>query len=250
MIITPIQTDAIRPGITTLTDLIDAAITELPESSIVVVTSKIVSICEGRVVPISQNDREALIRQESDFYLPPEQSRYGHHFSIVEGTLLGSAGIDESNGDGNYVLLPADMQGTVNRIRAHLRQRFGHADLGVILTDSASHPLRLGAMSVALAHSGFQALHNYIGQQDLFGHPYGVTRANIAGGLAAAAGVVMGEGNERTPFCVLSDLPFVTFQDADPTAEELQSIRLDMRTDLFAPFLEPAEWQKGGRNPR
>jgi F420-0:gamma-glutamyl ligase len=245
MLVTPLQVDTVRPNTIGLFDLVDTAVTDMLEGSILVITSKVVSLCEGRVVPIAEADREVLITQEADYYLPSSFSKYGHHFTIKDNTIVGSAGIDQSNGDGNYVLWPTDAQATANQVRAHLRKRFGLQHIGVLITDSASHPLRLGAMGVALAHSGFQAIHNYIGEQDLFGHLYSVERANVAGGLAAAATVAMGEGSERMPFCLLSDISFVTFQDDDPTEQELAASRVSVEADLFAPFLQTAPWQTG-----
>lgn len=245
MLVTPIEVEKIRASAISLRDLVDRAVAAMGEGSVLAITSKIVSLCEGRVLPIAGNDRDELIKQEADYYLPPQYSKYGHHFTVVKDTIVGSAGIDESNGDGNYVLWPKDAQATANAVRKQLQEKFGLSTVGVVITDSISTPLRLGAMSAALAHSGFEALRNYIGEPDLFGHPYSVSRANIAGGLAAAAGVAMGEGSESTPLCVLSDLPFVTFQDYDPTPEELRAITVSMRDDLFAPFLATAPWQRG-----
>jgi dihydrofolate synthase / folylpolyglutamate synthase len=245
MQVTPLQTQTVRAGAISLTELIDQTLLELPERSILVIASKVVALCEGRVVPVGAADREDLIRQEADYYLPASFSSYGHHFAIKAGTIVGSAGIDQSNGDGNYVLWPADPQATANAVRAHVRTRFGVQDVGVLITDSASHPLRLGAMGVALAHSGFLTIHDYIGQDDLYRQPFKVERANISGGLAAAASVAMGEGDERMPLCVLSDLPFVTFQEQDPDDHELAAIHMSLEDDLFAPFLQAAPWQRG-----
>jgi len=57
----------------------------------------------------------------------------------------------------------------------------------------------------------------------------------------------MGEGTEQTPFAVISDLPFVDFQDQDPTDKELKQFYLEhMEDDLFEPFLRQMGWQEGG----
>jgi len=245
MLVTPIHTDAIRANDISLLDLIDRVIAEVAEGSVLVVTSKIVSLCEGSVVPADAHDKEDLIAKHSAYYLPSEFSQYNHHFTIVNNTLVGGAGIDESNGDGQYVLWPANAQATANQVRAHLAERFGLQRFGVIVSDSTSQPFRLGASGIALAHSGFAALHDYIGQQDIFHRPFKTERANISGGLAAAAVVAMGEGDEQTPLCMLSDLPFVTFQDHDPTEAELEATRVTLQNDLFAPFFEPAPWLRG-----
>lgn len=247
MQITPIKTNVVKPGTITLLQLVDSAVAECAEGSVLAITSKIVSLCEGRVVPRDGTDLTKLVMQESDYYLPAELMGHGYYLSIANNTLTPMAGIDESNGDGNYVLWPTDCQATANLVRAHLAQRFGLQKVGVVITDSDCQPLRWGTTGVALAHSGFRALRDYRGNPDLFGRPYAVTQASISGGLAAAAVLAMGEGNEKTPLCLLSDLPFVVFEPNDPTEAELAGLRIDRHEDLFGPLLNAVKWEQGKR---
>ena len=216
---------------------------QLAEQSVVVVSSKIIALCEGAVAPLEGTDKEALIQQEADAYMDPIQSKYGHHFTIKQGTLIGSAGIDESNADGHYVLWPRNPQESANNLRAWLQNTYGLSHLGVLIVDSTSYPLRRGALGVAIAHSGFKAVHSYVGQQDLFGREMQLETANVAGGLAAAAVLAMGEGSEGTPIALMSDVPFVEFVDEDPTETELRATYLPLEDDLFAPFWERAPWE-------
>jgi dihydrofolate synthase / folylpolyglutamate synthase len=250
MVIRTIRTDKITANSIDLVSLLDATIPKLEESSIVAITSKIVSLCEGNVVSLDAVSKEELIKRESDYYLPASLSKYGHHFTIANNTLILVAGIDESNGNGVYVLWPKDAQKTANQVRAYLAKRFGLQKVGVVITDSACRPLRRGTLGIALAHSGFQALNNYVGQPDLFGKPFSVSQADVAGGLAAAAVLQMGEGAEQTPIAVLSELHLITFQDRDPSSEELEAIHISLEDDLFAPFLTAVQWQKGGRKQK
>lgn len=240
-----IHTRAVTAGLLRLNDLLDESINSLDEGSVVVITSKIVSLCENAVIPMSEADREDLIVQEADLYLPKTLSRYGHHFSIKYNTLIASAGIDESNGNGQYILWPRDPWETADKVRKHFQERFNLVNIGVIISDSTCQPLRTGTIGISLAHSGFAALHSYIDKPDIFGRPFDVSRANIANGLASSAVVVMGEGAEQTPLAVLSDLPFVTFQDRKPTADEIAALNISIEEDLFAPFFEAVEWKKG-----
>lgn len=245
MNIKAIRTRAVTANAISVTELLDESLDSLDENTIVVITSKVISICEGAVVPMAENDREALIVQEADQYLPKTLSRYGHHFSIKYNTLIASAGIDESNGDGQYVLWPRDPWKTANDARNHLKQRFGVANVGIIISDSTCQPLRLGTVGISIAHSGFSALRNYIDQPDIFGRPFDVSRANISNGLASAAVVTMGEGAEQTPIATLSDVSFVEFTDKDISAEEIAELNISLEEDLFAPFLSAVEWKKG-----
>ena len=177
---------------------------------------------------------------------PPDVSDYGYHFTITKNTLISSAGIDMSNGNGNYILWPANPQKSANKIREYLVKRFGLKKVGVIITDSSVYPLRYGTLVVPIRHSGFVARNDYRGQPDLFGRPFEVSISSVAGGLAAAAGLVMGEGVEQTPIVVMEDLKFVEFQDRNPTKKELDDFYIPINSDdLFAPFLQNAPWQKG-----
>ena len=126
--------------------------------------------------------------------------------------------------------------------------RFKLKNVGVLITDSTCQPLRRGTVGITLAHSGFLSLHDYIGTPDLFGRPFTVSQANIGGCLASAAVLVMGEGTEQTPFCIMSDMPFVTFQDRNPNQNEIDLQRIPIEEDLFAPFLTNIEWEQGQRD--
>lgn len=245
---TSIKTRRVSSLELSLEELIDECSIDFQNNSILAITSKVISLCEGNVLDIKEADKESLITAESDYYLSAEHSKYGHHFTITDNTLIAGAGIDESNGKDVYILWPKDAQKTANTIRRYIMQKHKLTNFGVIVTDSTCQPLRLGTTGIVLAHSGFLALRNYIGTPDLFGRPFGVTQSNISGGLAAAAVVVMGEGAESTPVCLIKDIPFVDFQKTDPSEEELASMRITLEDDLFEPFLSNAYWKRGHRH--
>lgn len=240
----PIQTDVIAPSERDLFGVIDRHLAELPERSVLAITSKIVAICEGRVRPMAGADKAALIAEEAEHYLPHDP-RFGVSLTIKRGMLIATAGIDESNSDGYYVLWPSDAQRAANALRAHLAARFGLREVGVVVTDSRTTPLRLGVTGVALAHSGFRALNDYVGKADLFGRPLRMTKVNVMDALATSAVLVMGEGSERTPLAVIDELPFVDFQPRDPSAEELATLRIAPEDDLYARLLTSVAWQRG-----
>jgi len=242
-----IQTRKVTAGSCTLHELLDESISELHERSVVAITSKVASLCEGRVAPLEGNDPHALARQESDLYLDHvERSRYQIHFTITRNTLIPNAGIDASNAGGVYVLWPANPQKTANEVRAYLRKKFGLKELGVIITDSTGRPLRRGFGGISLGFSGFEGVRSYMGAHDLFGREFVMETADVMGGLAAAAVLVMGEGNECTPLAVITDLPFVTFMENDPSAEDIKNLFIDPADDIFEPFLSAGDWLPGG----
>jgi coenzyme F420-0:L-glutamate ligase len=245
MIVRPIKTSKIRYG-NSIFEVLDRYLKDIENQTIVAITSKIVAICEGRVVNPKTVDKEELIAKESQYYIPKTKDSLGHR-TIVQHTLGSGAGIDESNTDGKYVLLPSKPQQSANEIRKYLSNKFNLSKIGVVITDSTSRPLRLGASGIALGWSGFAPIKDYRGEKDIFGRPYKVSHADIAGGLAAAATLAMGEGAEQTPIALITEVPFVDFQNRNPSKEEQEYMNFPIDDDLFAPLLKNAGWQKGGR---
>ncbi|MEK7060812.1 MAG: coenzyme F420-0:L-glutamate ligase [Patescibacteria group bacterium] len=245
-----IQTEPITTDSGDITNILDKSLSSFEEKSILVVTSKIVSISEGRVVKIGSIDKDTLIQNEAEYYLPHTKSKYDVTLTINHNMLVCTAGIDESNGNGYYILWPKDPQASANKIREYVVKRFGLTNIGIIITDSRSSPLRWGTTGVALSHSGFFALNNYIGEPDIFGRTLTMTKANVADGLAMGAVTVMGEGKEQTPLAVITDVPFVQFQSRNPNKEEIKNLRIDIADDVYAPLLTMADWKKGGKKKK
>lgn len=248
MKVTGIKTELVRPGGPSIVEFLDKNLPDLKENSVLAITSKVAAICEGRVVPLAETNKNELAIAESDYYLPAYMSKFAFTFTITHNTLIPSAGIDESNADGNYVLWPKDPQKTATAVWHYLKERFGLKQVGVILTDSTARPLHYGTEGVGIAYCGFQPKNNYVGKPDLFGRPLEVSVANILDALASSAVLVMGEGTEQTPLALIEDVPFVNFQDNEPSKDELDAFFINhWEDDLFEPFLKNAGWQKGGR---
>lgn len=243
MLTQAIKTHKITVDDTDLLKIIDQYVTSLTERSVLVITSKIVSICEGNIVKVGEKDKYSIVEEEADYYIPRELNKYHTTVTIKHNILACAAGLDESNGNGYYILLPKDPQKTANTAQKYIKQKFGLKECGVIITDSRSIPLQRGTLGAALAHSGFLALNNYIGSKDLFGKVFEVSMANVSQGLASAAVLVMGEGVEQTPLAVVSDLPFVQFVDHDPDQNELTEIQTSIESDIFHQLLEHAPWK-------
>jgi putative folate metabolism gamma-glutamate ligase len=246
MIVIPIKTHTITSKDTSLEKVLYSYIKNVEENSILVVTSKIVSICEGNSIEKKDGlTRDDLVPSESEWYIPRTENKWNFCLSIKKNTLIASAGIDESNADNKYILWPKNPQKSANQIREYLKKRFHIHNAGVIITDSHTTPLRRGVTGIGIAHSGFKALKNYIGTPDLFGRDFKVTNQNIMDGLSASASVVMGEGNESTPLVVISDIPFVEFQNRNPSIQELNYLQMMREEDVYWGILKSAPWKKG-----
>ncbi|HYK08215.1 MAG TPA: coenzyme F420-0:L-glutamate ligase [Candidatus Eisenbacteria bacterium] len=218
---------------------------DLPENSVVAVASKIIALCEGRVADPEKITRDQLVQEEADYYLPRETNPFDVSITIKESTFIASAGVDQSNGNGQLVLWPKDVQESANTIREFLCSHFGLKEVGVIVTDSKLSPLRWGVTGVALSHSGFAAIRSYVGKKDVFGRELRVEQVNDADTLAAAAVGVMGEGDEQTPLAIITDIPFVEFVDKNPEGKEQLGKMVDMHHEVFTPILTSVQWKKG-----
>ena len=107
---------------------------KIKEKSILAVTSKIVSLAEGRLLSKKGISKRALIEQESDHFVC--ETHHGVCLSIKHGLLIPSAGIDESNSEsGDYILYPLDPYSSAQKICDYLKKESSIKELGVILTD-------------------------------------------------------------------------------------------------------------------
>ncbi len=248
MIVTPYSTPKVVAG-NNLIHILDASLPKLKQKDIVVITSKIISICQGRVVKNDGTvDKRELIRKEAEKYIEePSISRFHVTLTIKEGILIANSGIDESNANGVFVLWPKDVFKVAQELWRHLRKKHALNHLGILITDSRLVPLRWGTLGIALAWCGFEPLKDYIGKPDIFGRKLRVTKQNIIDGLAAAAGAVMGEGNEQTPLAVIREVPFVRFQDRPPTQREIDTTRINLSDDMYAPLIDSPKWKRGVR---
>jgi len=247
MIVKPIRTNLVKEG-DNIFDFISKNIKILPEESVLVITSKILSICQGRVVEKKTGEKKEkhfLVKKEADFYIDPSSSKYDIMLTVKDNILAVNAGIDESNANEKFILWPKDIQKVANNIWKFLREKYKLKKVGVIITDSKTFPLKWGIVGTAICHSGFKALYDYRGKEDLFGRKLKMSQINIAEALAVSAVLEMGEASEKTPLCIIRDITKVEFQDRVPTKKELRDLLIDLEDDVYAPVLTQANWKKG-----
>ncbi len=229
MIIKAIKTKVFKKN-ENLLDFILNYIPDVNEGDIVVVTSKIVALSEGRTEEIvNEKTREELIKKESTFAL---RTKYTW-LTIKDGTVMSSAGIDESNADGKIILLPKDSFNSAHLLRKKIQKRYGVKNLGVLITDSRLLPLRAGVVGVALGYAGFKGVRDYRKTLDIFGRVLKVSRTDVADSLATAAVLLMGEGREQKPLAVVKKAP-VDFINKINQKELL----IDPKEDVYAPIFK------------
>ena len=185
-----------RPG----DDLAAALATAAPwiaDGDVVVVTSKVVSKVEGRLVPAPADldARDALRRELVDGETERLLARRGRTLIVAGklGVVQAAAGVDGSNvRRDELALLPADPDASAARLRAELARLLG-VEVAVVVTDTLGRPWRVGQTDVAIGSAGLAVLHRYEGTSDAEGNPLLVTEVATADELAAAADLVKGK---------------------------------------------------------
>jgi coenzyme F420-0:L-glutamate ligase/coenzyme F420-1:gamma-L-glutamate ligase len=232
----------VRPG-DDLPDLIGRAVREnLRAGDILVVTHKIVSKAEGRLVDLRAVEPSALAKCFATRYeKDPRQIevvlresrrivRMDRGLIIAEthhGFVCANAGVDASNipGDDTVCLLPVDPDASAARLRDALADRTG-CDLAVIVSDSFGRTWREGITNVAIGVSGMNPLDDYRGQTDPHGFPLAATVLAIADEMAAAAELVMAK-TAGIPVAIVRGYPY------EPAAGTARALIMAPERDLF-----------------
>lgn len=247
MQIKAIKTRLLKPPQDDLFEAMTASIKKIPERSILSIASKVVSIHQGRSIPKDKvKDKDKLIIQEADKYIPRNKVPGGYAvLTLKNNILIPSAGIDESNSGEYYLLWPNNIKKTVREFWRFLRKKYKVKKFGVIITDSHTVPMRRGVMGIALAYYGFRPLHDYRGTKDLFGREFKVSAANIVDSLAVSSVLVMGEGTERTPLALITDIPFVQFITKPYKPKKKSDVlEIPWDEDLYGPLLKAVKWRQ------
>jgi coenzyme F420-0:L-glutamate ligase/coenzyme F420-1:gamma-L-glutamate ligase len=193
----------------------------LRDGDVVVVTSKVVSKCEGRLVPAPDDPeaRDALRRKLVDAEAVRVLARKGRTL-ITEnrlGLVQAAAGVDGSNvGATELALLPVDPDASAAALRAALRERLG-VTVAVVITDTMGRAWRNGQTDAAVGSAGLAVLHGYAGAVDAHGNELIVTEIAVADEVAAAADLVKGKLT-GIPVAVVRGLPV---SDDGSTARQL-----------------------------
>jgi coenzyme F420-0:L-glutamate ligase/coenzyme F420-1:gamma-L-glutamate ligase len=217
----------VRPG-DDVADLIGEALRRggwaVADGDIVVVTQKVVSKAEGRVVPEGPGGKTGWVERETRRVV----ARRGD-LVIAEtrhGFVCANAGVDASNvAEGFLSLLPEDPDGSADRIRSALESATG-ASIGVIVTDTFGRPWRTGVVNVAIGCSGLPSVVDLRGTKDALGRELEVTIVAVADEVAAASGLVMGK-SDGIPAAIVRGV-----RTEDPPVPAAAIVRLPYE-DLF-----------------
>ncbi|HEX9865602.1 MAG TPA: coenzyme F420-0:L-glutamate ligase [Acidimicrobiia bacterium] len=188
---------AVRPGDDVAALLLDALDPLRPsDGDVLVVTHKIVSKAEGKVVAVNgdedsgkrllvESEAVSIVRRRGDLIIAETK----------HGFICANAGIDRSNAEpGTLILLPDDPDRSAHRIRVRVERRFG-IDIPVIISDTFGRPWRKGLTDVAIGVSGLETVVDLRGSLDWTGRELEVTEIAVADELASAADLVMGKAS-------------------------------------------------------
>ncbi|MDE2312154.1 MAG: coenzyme F420-0:L-glutamate ligase [Patescibacteria group bacterium] len=233
----PIKTRPFIPPRDNIFKLLDESLPQLKEGDVVFITSKILSIHQGKCVKItkSKTQKSRLTTQEADYSLPASQVAGSEIIlTIKDYTLIPSSGIDESNGSGYLILWPKHPSREAKTIGQYLKRKYRIKKLSIIITDSHTTPLRWGTQGISIGFYGLEPLLDYRGKKDIFGRKLKHTQVNVVDSLTAMAVLLMGEGDERQPLLVLRGANFIRFTNKDTH----RKLVIEPKKDLYYPLLK------------
>jgi coenzyme F420-0:L-glutamate ligase / coenzyme F420-1:gamma-L-glutamate ligase len=218
----------------------------LEQGDILVITQKIVSKAEGRIVnlediepsPFAQAIAQQANKDPRHIEVVLRESkrivRMDHGVIISEtyhGFVCANAGVDESNVDGKNLLtlLPIDADQSAQRIRARLQELQGEGptfDLAIIISDTWGRPWRIGQVNMAIGIAGMNPLTDYRGQHDPYGYEIQASMIAVADELASAAELVMGKV-DRIPVALIRGYHYT------PQEGSIPSLARESATDMF-----------------
>lgn len=228
-----VRTKIISPKDKDLVSLLINAISEnkaeLKQNDILIIASKIISTVEGGRIKISNIDevRDEALHLGKIAHLDPRFVEIvfreadevigavpGAVLAIKNGIMQANAGVDNSNSGGSEFLitLPNNPIKSAYEIRKEIEKRL-QITIGVIISDSKTHPLRRGTSGFALGVSGFIPVIDDRGSSDIFSREMKITSRAVADNLVCGAEILMGESNEMVPVVIARGYEEISFQD-------------------------------------
>lgn len=225
----PIHTREMKPPQDDLYAVLDHYLPPVKNGDIILITSKVVSIHQGRCFKKDEVDKEELMLSESDAYTYTVSLKKKRLVAIKHYAISLSAGIDPFYE--YYITLPHEPNAEAARVAAYIKTKYKLIQLGVIITDSHSMPLRRGVICYAVGFAGISPLLDR-GQRN-----YAKWTSNVVDVLAGYGGLYLGESaqsSQLTPIVIMRGVDMVDFTDTDLS----HSFFVDEENDLYSPLLK------------
>lgn len=214
-----------------LFSVLDQSLITIEENDIIIITSKIVSIHQGRCIKRDIANKEELVIEESQYFLS-DKKKAGRNITVINHALAINAGIDPFHG--YYVLLPQKPNQIAKEIHHYLKTKHKISRLGVIITDSHSTPLRRGVLCYAVGYHGISPLITWHDSKTLKGWT-----SNVVDAVAAMAGIYLGESAQKhhlTPVVIARGIEFLEFSEKTYEKEFFVEGEDDMYNALYSHF--------------
>ena len=236
MKIIPIKTRIFTPPKDDIYDLLDKYCVDLREKDVLLISSKIISIHEGRCLEMKNTSKNALVKKEADHYIKHDNFS-DIIFTIKNKTIIPFAGIDERNSNGHYILWPKNPYKSAQKICNYLKKKRKIKKLALIITDSYAIAMRAGMLGISIGFSGLRPSRDYKNKKDIFNEQFQMEQANIVDALAAAGVLAMSEGDEKQPMAIIRNASFIDFTSKN-TKRDLD---IPLKEDLYYPILKKKE---------
>lgn len=207
-------------------------------SSIIAISTKIISLMENNLKPLQTpnptntysllNKTDLVKKHGGQCISKPD---YLPILTINQGILICNGGIDESNGNGSFIIWPENCNESAKRLWNMLSAREKHTQFAILLTDTRTAFMRRGAVGICTGFYGLEPLKNYIGQEDLFGQKLKGTKVNVVDSLAAMSVLMMGETNEQTPIVMIRNAQNLHFTHTNHTM--LNELNVTLEEDIY-----------------
>lgn len=196
----------------------DKIILNIKSGDIIAIASKIVAFEQNRIIDlnsINPSKKAIILAEKSNLnskFIQIVINESEEIIGAVKGALLtlrnglvqANAGVDKSNaGKNKAILLPENCDEFALEFKETIEKEYNVDNIGVLIVDSATRPLRLGTVGLAIGTSGFPSITDDRGLKDLFGYEMKITYKNVSDNLASGANLIMGESSEAIPFVII-----------------------------------------------
>ena len=232
----PIKTRPLLPPKDNLFEVLDTYVTDVQDWDIIFITSKILAIHQGKCIKATEINKKDLVEQEADKRIHtdvmPGKDTY---LTIKNDILIPSAGIDESNANGYYILWPDNLPTFSKEIHDYICKKHQVKNIGIIITDSTTRPLKWWVVGIWIYAYGIQPLIDKRGVKDIFGKALEITQVNVVDALSAMAVYLMGEAAECQPIVIGRNIPWIEYADT----YTFEATKIPPENDLYRPLLKP-----------
>ena len=219
----------------------------IQHGDVIIIASKVVAVEQNRIIDLNtitpstkaralaeqaklKPEFVEIVLQESDVVIGAVP---GALLTLRQGDVQANGGVDKSNaGLNKAILLPDKPDEFSFGFKTALEERLHVSDIGIIVADSATRPLRIGTVGLAIGSAGFPAIVDIRGQDDLFGYKMSITLRNFADNIASGANILMGESSESVPFVVVRGLKNI-LNNYNWQEKSISDLRIDPKRCLY-----------------